>query len=99
MSGYSLAVGVDHGGDDISCSNGQSISQLAGSCSADASCRAFNVYNNQQSGCTKRAAGPVDTSNVQCFYTKTGGGGGGCTVMTFVPVLPGSPVTDAVRHF
>ena len=75
-SGYSLNADMDHGGDDIACSNGNDLNTAASECNSNPSCKAFNlVYGGWQGRCIKTVATPMSAARGVCFYTKKSGGG------------------------
>ena len=74
--GYIATAGVDHWGDDIVCEATDPLTS-ASRCTADPSCKAFNVIPNMNNGkntCRKTVSSPVKGPFNGCFYTKQNNG-------------------------
>ena len=77
VPGYTVTPGMDHPGDDIAYVPNMCMIDLAPNCTATPGCVAFNWQPDGTMGWLKTQASmsPVrDTSNLTCFYVKTGKG-------------------------
>jgi hypothetical protein len=72
VSGYSLTVGADHVGDDISCLNDNDINAAVSDCNNDQSCKSFVlVFNSWKGRCIKRTDTITSSNENVCFYKRT----------------------------